>query len=241
MRLTENPGRVEAWVYRHASWLVAFLIVIVIPLSAVTGWLVIDELKQGGQLRGVGVAGPCRAFGIRNDECQKQSRRIFAACYIQHEECWDKYGLPDLIRRSVNPLKAVPKYGSPSRGGDALQTGPTGSQQPGPRGGGGSETAAGKGGGGRAAQPGQGGTGGPSAPVAGGSDPVPSPPSGGSDGHQSSAPPPPPANEPADPEPHPLPETVEAAGGAVEKAGDAAQDVVEETGKAAGCVLRGSC
>jgi hypothetical protein len=240
-------GKVESWVLNHQGTFIVALCVVVAALVPLSVWLVVDDVKQGGQLRGVGVAGPCRAFGIRNDECQKQSRRIFAACYIQHEECWDKYGLPDLIRRSVNPLKAVPKYGIPDRGGDALQTGSTGHQQPSPSpsGGGGTGTEAGKGGGHGSPAPGSGGSGGPSAPAGGGSDPAPAPASGGSGGQQSSAQPE--SDLIGDEEAHQvnspslLPETVEAAGGAVGETGEAAQGAIEAVGDTAKCVLKGAC
>lgn len=238
MRLPD-AGPIEGWVLRHQGVFIVVLSLIVAGLVPLSIWLLFDEVEQRGKLRGVGVAGPCRAYGIQNDECQKQSRRIFAACYIQRDECWDKYGLP---REKPIPEREAPKYGG-ARGGDALQTGSTGHQQPtpSPSGGGGNGTEAGKGGGHGPPASGHGGSGGPSAPANGGSDSAPAPPPGGSGGQQSSVPAAPPANEAATPEPHPLPETAQAAGDVVGKAGEAAEGVVEGTGKAAGCVVRGSC
>lgn len=231
MRLTENPGRIEAWVYRHASWLVALLIVIIIPLSAVTGWLVIDEWQQGKKLRGVDIAGPCRAFGIQNDECQKQARRIFAACYVQQEECWDKYGLPR--SKAPTPERGAPKYGG-SQGGDALHPGSTGHQQPGPRGGGqqgGGNGAGGKGGSGQG-QP-------STSPAPDQSPPSPAPSSTGS---SAGAPPPAPApGPPVGPQPKgPVEQAGDTVRGTVEGVKETADTVTSEVGKAAQGAVCGS-
>jgi hypothetical protein len=223
MRLSENPGRLERWVYRHASSLVGLLVVVIVPLAGVTIWLVYDEIQQGKKLRGVEVVGPCRALGIRNNECQKQARRIFAACYIQHEECWDKYGLPE-IKRPIRQ-REVPDRGDPA-GGDASQPGSTGHQQPGPRRGG-------KGSGGVGAGRGEGDD--PSAPPSTGSDPAPESPSGG--GEQAPVTPSPGAGQQGSGSTS-LPPSKPVTDQVTETAGEAVGGVTE-TAKKAGCELTG--
>lgn len=123
--------------------------------------------------------------------------------------------------RSPNPSKSI--QGSGQLGGDALQTGSTGHQQPGPSTGG-HGNSGGVGGGGREPHPSHGGSGGPSGPAGGGSSPAPAPPSNQGGGQRSSVPPPV-AEEHAD---HPLPE---GAGKAVESIGASVGGVVKETGE----------
>jgi hypothetical protein len=143
--------------------------VFLLGIGSWAAWLTIDEIQQGKKLQGVERVGPCRTAGITNGECQRQARLIFAACYVQREECREKYGM-ELVRAPQRDR----------RGGEALQPGSTGSQQPGPRGGGdvSGDVGAGRGGGDQGPATDRGGSGQPSAPPAPGAqpDPAPSPP-----------------------------------------------------------------
>jgi hypothetical protein len=228
-----DRGNRAGWWFLVATWIV------VVPLAIWLALLTIDERQQGAKLRGVDIAGPCRAYGIQNNECQKQARRIFAACYVQQEECWDKYGLPRrrIPDREVAAADRFDRHPAVWRRGAGAGLGTT---SPGGGDANGGENPPG---------PGRGvGTDDPSAPTPTGSDPTPEPPSGGSDPEPEPATPEArqepsrgPLPQPAAPAPNkPLPDQVtetaeEAVGGVVQEVDGVTGGGVCGTVAAQGC------
>jgi hypothetical protein len=74
--------RLERWVIGRIGVVAVVLVVIMVTLAGFTIWLVSAQHHEEGQLHGVKVAGPCRAFGPDDPECIRQSRLIMRSCVI---------------------------------------------------------------------------------------------------------------------------------------------------------------
>lgn len=55
--------------------------------------------ESQSELSGVRHAGPCRSEGIKDTECRRQARLIFAACADQPQHCAQVYGIKVVITK----------------------------------------------------------------------------------------------------------------------------------------------
>lgn len=193
----------SVWVAHHFRAVVVGVAALVVALTAVTVWLVVDELGEGKQLQGVvREAGPCRAFGVNSPQCLRQADLIDRAC-LKQPGCAKRRRAQ--VRRVTNqPLGKTEQSRSTGASRQGGSDAPASSPSPGP---GQSPSPPPGGGGGGSDGPGGGGGGG------GGGAPGPTPnPPGPS--------PTPPAPSPTPPRPSPEPSVLD-------QATDTARDILE--------------
>lgn len=242
--------------WRIASWV--FGIAVVVALFFGIGSLVIGVSNKNQITK---IESPCLKYGPDSEQCEEAFSAAVStithpqACAIERKagtlrairELADELGVEfaepcagaRIEQERVRGNERAKTRRAAAERGDALQTGSTGNQQPGPRGGG-EGVGAGRGGSdqGDAPAPDE------EKPTPADPSPVPTattPSPSSSNGGGSSSNPGGSASTPAPASPSLIPETVEAASKGVEQAGGAAQGVVESTGKTVDCVLRGSC
>lgn len=128
--------RLEDWLTEHAGRILGVVAIIVVLVSAATAWLIYDDAQQNEKLGGLEVVGPCRDFGPRHPECQRQSRLIHESMCLQgilSKSACHKAPVPFAVTREERSEPDAPSEGGGDSSGGSP---PSGQPEPSPPGGG---------------------------------------------------------------------------------------------------------